>query len=85
MADDTTAALFRTTFRKRMIYHMILIDGKRWIRTLYLTVNMQRKRTGLFSVLSSWFFPEAANSPLSLMVNKIGQAGCSLRGNQKGQ
>lgn len=41
-------------------------------------------RTG-FSLELSLFFPEAANSPCSLTVNKIGQAGCSLRGNLKGQ
>lgn len=39
----------------------------------------------VFSLGSSLFSPEAANSPCSLTVNQIGQAGCSLRANQKGQ
>lgn len=38
----------------------------------------------LFGLELSLFFPEAANSLCSLTVNRIGQAGCSLRGNQKG-
>lgn len=39
----------------------------------------------VFSLGSSLFFPEAANSACSLTANQIRQAGCSLRGNQKGQ
>lgn len=39
----------------------------------------------VLSLELSLFFPEAANSLCSLTVNQIGQAGCSLTGNQKGQ
>lgn len=61
-------------------HRLLMVKDVKWLYIVLWT----RRRNGQDCFLS-WFFPEAANSPLSLMVNKIGQAGCSLRGNRKGQ
>lgn len=69
-----------------MIGHVILIDGKKMQKDYMADSEYaeEMNRT-LLSIELSLFFPEAANSPCSLMVNKIGQAGCGLRANLKGQ
>lgn len=58
---------------------------KKDTKGLYVSEYAEEMDRTVFSLGLSLLFPEAANSPCSLTVNKIGQAGCSLRGNQKGQ